>query len=263
MDRNQQHLPKENQNHDVENVLTKIVRLVANVSINPTLGPLEASNSAIIEPLIGLFSEKSILENEELVLNTVAAITNLLFYDSPSNILYFNTSKKDLCETFQELLIECQNMECLIEAARALGNLSRDQKTRKLMCELRIHQAVVILFEHGNRSLDYFLCGVLVNLASDGECALLLCEEFFLFKNVNFFNQNKNCLVLLFIFFQISKKRCDVISELLKMLEANVVEAKDDCDVELVFCTFCFLNFQKVQTTFERCFYILKTFFQF
>merc|ERR1719199_1546645 len=113
---------------------------------------------------------KRIEESEELVLNVVAAGTNLLFYDSPSILLFTEDNKKLLCRLFRPLLLESYNVEALIETARALGNLSRHADARACMSEIRLDEILVILLDHDDRDLVFYVCGALVNLAADPQC---------------------------------------------------------------------------------------------
>jgi len=160
-------------------VLVKLVRLVANVALSPSCGTMAAASSAVVEPLMDMLGCKKIEENEELVLNVVAAITNLLFYDVPSNILLSDAdNKRLLCRLFRPLLLESYNTEAQMEAARALGNLSRHEDVRTLIVELRLDEVLTILIDHEDRDLVYYVCGVLVNLAADVVCAARLVAEF-------------------------------------------------------------------------------------
>merc|ERR1719305_75021 len=106
-------------------------------------------------------------ESEELVLNTMAATTNLLFYGEQANgnLLFSAESKELLCRLLRPLLLESYNVEALIETARALGNLSRHEDARKCMVSLRLDEILVILLDHQDRDLVFYVCGALVNLA--------------------------------------------------------------------------------------------------
>jgi hypothetical protein len=117
-----------------------------------------------------MLGAKKIADSEELVLNVVAAITNLLFYDVPSNLLFQEENKQLLCHLSRPLLLESYNVEALIETARALGNLSRHADARQHMGNLRLDEVLVILLDHDDRDLVFYVCGALVNLAADPEC---------------------------------------------------------------------------------------------
>lgn len=64
-------------------------------------------------------------EKEELLLNTVSAITNLSFYYRPGsdNVLLSDYSRLSVC--LVEILLH-DNDEAVTEAARAFGNISRN-----------------------------------------------------------------------------------------------------------------------------------------
>jgi len=162
---------------EVEEVLVKLVRLLANIAISPTAGATLASSSAVVDPLLDMLGAKKIGESEELVLNVVAAVTNLLFYDVPSNLLFQEDNKQLLCRLFRPLLLESYNVEALVETARALGNLSRHADARRCMAGLRIDEILVILLDHDDPGLVFYVCGALVNLAADPECSVRLMNS--------------------------------------------------------------------------------------
>jgi len=166
---------------DVEGVLVKLVRLVANVTMSSSIGTIAASSAGVVDPLLDILGCKrmqgSDASSEELVLNTVAAITNLLFYDSPTNILFKLENKKLLCRLLRPLLLESYNIEALIEAARALGNLSRHLDARETIRELRLDEVLTILLGHADRDLVFYVCGALVNLASDPDFGARLSRD--------------------------------------------------------------------------------------
>jgi hypothetical protein len=162
---------------EVEEVLVKLVRLLANIAISPSAGAVLASSSAVVDPLMDMLGTKRITDSEELVLNVVSAITNLLFYDVPSNILGQDENKQLLCRLFRPLLLESYNEEALVETTRALGNLSRYEDARRCMTELRLDEILVILLNHHDRDLVFYVCGALVNLAADPECVGRIVES--------------------------------------------------------------------------------------
>merc|ERR1712066_949626 len=138
--------------------------------MSASAGATLAASSAVVDPLLDMLGGKRIGDSEELVLNVVAAITNLLFYDVPSNLFFQEDSKQLLCRLFRPLLLESYNVEALIETARALGNLSRHADARHCMASLRLDEILVILLDHNSSDLVYSVSGVLVNLGSDAYC---------------------------------------------------------------------------------------------
>jgi hypothetical protein len=125
---------------------------------------------------LDLLGSKTLSDAEELVLNVVAAVTNLCFYDVPGNILFSAENKQLLCRLFRPLLLENYNPEALVEATRALGNITRHADARAVLVQLRVDEVLAILLEHTNRDLVFYLCGVLVNLAADPMCAQRLAQ---------------------------------------------------------------------------------------
>mmetsp|Transcript_29641 Transcript_29641/g.83577 ORF Transcript_29641/g.83577 Transcript_29641/m.83577 type:complete len:902 (-) Transcript_29641:164-2869(-) len=159
---------------EIEEVLVKLVRLLANIAISASVGTTLASSSAAVDPLLDMLGAKRIGDSEELVLNVVATITNLLFYDVPSNLFFQEENKQLLCRLFRPLLLESYNIEALIETTRALGNISRHADARRCMVELRLDEILVILLGHDSRDLVFYVCGALVNLGSDPDCTVRL-----------------------------------------------------------------------------------------
>jgi hypothetical protein len=162
---------------EMEEVLVKLVRLLANMSINTSTGPILAASSAAVDPLLDMLGAKRIGDSEELVLNVIAAVTNLLFYDEPSNLLFHEEHKPLQCRLFRPLLLESYNIEALVETARALGNLSRHADVRQCMISLRLDEILVILLDHEDRDLVFYVCGALVNLGADPTCISRLLDS--------------------------------------------------------------------------------------
>jgi len=162
---------------ECESVLVKLVRLVANISITPSIGMQVAAQPGIIDPLLDMLGSKRMSDHEELVLSATAAATNLLYYDSPNNLLFTAENKQLLCRLLRPMLLESYNVEALVEAARALGNLSRHRDARQWISELRIDEALAILLAHSDRDLVFYSCGALVNMAADPTVGGRLCRE--------------------------------------------------------------------------------------
>merc|ERR1712113_270087 len=143
---------------------------------NQSVGETLSSSSAVVDPLLDILGSRRIDTSEELVLNVVSALTNLLFFDNPSNLLFQEENKQLLCRLFRPLLLESYNVEALIETARALGNLSRHADARRCMATLRIDEILVILLDHHSSDLVFSVSGVLINLGSDAYCTARLVD---------------------------------------------------------------------------------------
>lgn len=68
-----------------EEVLVKVVRLLANLAMDPNLGPDIASEPSVASCLLDILQQHTLEDAEELVLNCTALATNLSFYSTPSN----------------------------------------------------------------------------------------------------------------------------------------------------------------------------------
>ena len=110
-----------------EDVVIKIIRVFANMSINPEVGNKVASMSRVYDHLTDILSNGDIHENEELILSTLATLNNLTYYP-------VDTGNKDGQDSYiytrVEPYISCGNLEAQIEASRVLGNLTRSTHIR-------------------------------------------------------------------------------------------------------------------------------------
>lgn len=68
-----------------EDLMTKLLRVLANLAIDRTSGPALAAKQATADALVAVLTGYEYEAAEELVLNATAALTNLAFYDTPSN----------------------------------------------------------------------------------------------------------------------------------------------------------------------------------
>jgi hypothetical protein len=164
---------------DVEDVLIKLIRLLANVAISTHSGPLIACAEGIdvLTPVlqsaaastVGTGSRGWRASAEELMLNCVSLITNMSFYGNPGSgggdgSIW--TMKLGVSDALLPILLH-ENEEAVIEAARAFGNLSRDAEVRAQMAESRVDEALCVLLDHSNREIVFTVCGVVMNIAAD------------------------------------------------------------------------------------------------
>ena len=150
---------------DNEDLLVKLIRLIGNMGINSNVGSV-LSRHPTAAVLIELLVSKSakVSQCEELVLNIVATITNLSFYQHENNVFYKNHKH---IQRFLLPLLFNENQEMVMEAVRALGNFSRDPEFRSDMMQTRGDEAMVVLLDHADFQVVFAVCGVLVNLSSD------------------------------------------------------------------------------------------------
>eukprot|EP00960_Hanusia_phi_P038139 753295-Hanusia_phi.AAC.6 len=135
--------------HASQDLLVKVVRLLAHLAISPDVGPVLATKEKI-EMLIMLANTINIVYCEELILNVVSAITNLSYYSGEDSIIW--QTRMELVKILSEMLF-VENQEAVLEATRAFGNLSRDQDARRLMHSSRIDEALVLLLDHSDRDV--------------------------------------------------------------------------------------------------------------
>ncbi|PNH12894.1 Armadillo repeat-containing protein 2 [Tetrabaena socialis] len=156
-----------------EDCLVKVLRLAANLAIWPQAGHALAEEAHVAEALLQLLEAYSFEAAEELVLNTVCALTNLSFYQSEPAAPEGGFSNKVLLLPPARLLpritplLMCDNEEAVIEAARVYGNFSRSPDVRDYMQSSRVVEALVLLLDHGNSEVLYSVCGTLINFTMD------------------------------------------------------------------------------------------------
>ncbi|XP_022081750.1 armadillo repeat-containing protein 2-like isoform X2 [Acanthaster planci] len=158
----------------MEDVLIKIIRVIANLSINNDIGPLIASNENCVDQLMQILDYKDVRTSEELVLNTVITINNLSFYDVIGSEIV--ERRMEISRLLLKLLMT-DNMEGMIEAARVFGNLSRAAEVRDYLTSKKVDEMMVTLLDAQNREVVYTACGVLINLMADDCRRHILKEE--------------------------------------------------------------------------------------
>ncbi|XP_064628515.1 armadillo repeat-containing protein 2-like isoform X2 [Lineus longissimus] len=162
---------------NVEDVLMKLVRVIANLSINENVGPTLAGDRQCHKLLLHILDSKDVTTSEELVLNTIATINNLTYY------MYTDKGSEDyvdlqvnIAESLLKLVLT-NHMEGLIEAVRVYGNLSRQKPVRDFLVENKVDKILVTLLDSGNRDIVYAACGVLINMMADTEKRATLKTE--------------------------------------------------------------------------------------
>jgi hypothetical protein len=85
---------------NVEDCMTKLVRLIANISTEEenttsSLLKLKIELEIFISKTLDAISRRTIEQNEEFVMNAISCLTNILFYDTPSTpVLTDETRRK-------------------------------------------------------------------------------------------------------------------------------------------------------------------------
>jgi len=113
---------------ELEELLVKLIRLLANISISSEVGHwlVSAADVSVLPELLNLSLRR---DREELLLNVTSAVTNLSFYTGRPNHLF--ALAQPLCTALLDVLLH-PNEEAVAEAARAFGNFSRDPEVSAL-----------------------------------------------------------------------------------------------------------------------------------
>ncbi|RLN87762.1 hypothetical protein BBJ28_00016013 [Nothophytophthora sp. Chile5] len=161
-------------------VLIKLVRVLANLSINADVGA-QLNGREELAPLLEILEVAQRVGDEELMLNAVSCITNVSYYSSVSSFESKTSSKTTVAnrgycfvesnrvvitQLLSRILLD-RNEEAVVEATRAFGNLSRFKDVLECMGELRVLDCLVVLLDHSNREIVHTVCGVLMNAALD------------------------------------------------------------------------------------------------
>ncbi|NWX90729.1 ARMC2 protein, partial [Nothoprocta pentlandii] len=167
---------KRNPKHpsEAEDVLMKLVRVLANLSIHPSVGAALAATHPVVELLVTVLEYKPIDDCEELVLNAAAAINNLSYYQVRSSAI--EDKKLHIAEMLLKLLMS-NSMDGVVEAVRVFGNLSHYHEIRDFIVQKKIYKFMIALLDAKNQHVCYSACGVLLNLTVDKDRRALLKEE--------------------------------------------------------------------------------------
>ncbi|XP_068087369.1 armadillo repeat-containing protein 2 isoform X2 [Hyperolius riggenbachi] len=159
---------------EVEDVLIKLISLLANLSVHPAIGKHLAADQSCISLLIHILEYKSIDDCEELVINTVATLSNLSFYENENSAI--TKRRLEMSKLLFKLLLS-NNMEGILEAVRVFGNLSHFHDVRDFIIQKSVYKFIVALLDSRHPNVCYFACGVVTNLATGGTSRILLKEE--------------------------------------------------------------------------------------
>ncbi|KAG8444685.1 hypothetical protein GDO86_009741 [Hymenochirus boettgeri] len=161
-------------NTETEDVLIKVIRVLANLCIHPAVGTDLATNQDCIALLMQILEYKSIDECEELVINAVATINNLSYYQHDTSAI--TCKRLEISKLLLKLLL-CNNMDGILETVRVFGNLSRYDDVRDFMMKNNVYKFIVALLDAKQQEVCFSASGVLVNLTVDHSNRAVLKEE--------------------------------------------------------------------------------------
>ncbi|KAK2884119.1 hypothetical protein QQF64_016036 [Cirrhinus molitorella] len=157
-----------------EDVLVKLIRLLANLAIHPTVGTALAANTLCVQLLLEVLECRCVQESEELVINAVATINNLSFYQGQSSVVRFQHTH--ISQLLLKLLLS-SSMDAVLEATRVFGNLSQIKDVRCFIMQHKVEQFVVTLLDSKTPDVCFSACGVLINLSADPDNRAMLRAE--------------------------------------------------------------------------------------
>lgn len=158
-----------------EDVLVKVVRVIANISINEDVGPQVAASNPCLELLIRILECKDIESSEELVLNTVACVNNLSYFNCKNSAV--TTHQIKIVQCLMKLVLAESMMKSIVEVSRVFGNLTRQKQVRDYLHQERVDVLLITLLDSGDREIVYIACGVLINFMVDEEKREILKRE--------------------------------------------------------------------------------------
>ncbi|XP_017045812.1 armadillo repeat-containing protein 2 [Drosophila ficusphila] len=164
----------------------KLIRVVANMSVNPEVGAglgnvrsLGAVLLQLLSKTSGELAKKKSPEQQELLHATLGALHNLCFYQDKQAAVpplaegSLQSLIDDLSASLAKVLGSCQTAVTKVELARVLGNLTRNERARRCFCAAGGLPLMVQQLTKQAAGQDYELrtcaIGVLVNLLGDGE----------------------------------------------------------------------------------------------
>ncbi|XP_038252417.2 armadillo repeat-containing protein 2 isoform X2 [Dermochelys coriacea] len=167
---------KSKQKHpsETEDVLIKLIRVLANLSIHPSVGAVLAANHRIVALLVTVLEYKSIDDCEELVINATATINNLSYYKGRNSVI--EHKKLHIAELLLKLLMS-SNMDGILEAVRVFGNLSQYREICDFIIQRKVYKFMIALLDAKHQDVCFSACGVLLNLTVDKNKRAILKEE--------------------------------------------------------------------------------------
>ncbi|XP_037082469.1 armadillo repeat-containing protein 2-like [Pollicipes pollicipes] len=147
-----------------EDVIVKLVRVVANMVINEEVGSVVSGSAACLSVLLGVLRTHSVDEHEELVLSSLSMLNNLTFYATEESVVFERQAEVTHCLCG---MLRHEHTECQIEVLRVFGNLTRWPAVREALADRQVVSRLAGLLDSDNRELVYTTVGVLINLMTD------------------------------------------------------------------------------------------------
>ncbi|KAF7271472.1 hypothetical protein GWI33_015641 [Rhynchophorus ferrugineus] len=160
---------------NTEDVMIKVIRVIANIVINPEIGKTinEKYGNRLIDEFLKVLISNPFKKNEELVLSILSTLNNLsYYYSSDLELDVFHIKQIDIVEAIIEYT-KSRNNECVTETMRILGNLSRSKITRNYITETNLLDTLLNILSTAEMTLLKTTIGVFVNLLSENRSRML------------------------------------------------------------------------------------------
>lgn len=179
---------------ELNDATVKLLRLFANLTINESIGSQLARRRDTSKMLLELLacSDEGSDGREELHLNVVAACTNLTFYScrlesagcssggEGAEVVGLSPQAVHDLQSLATRLSNClfhSNKEVVLESARALGNLTRNEQVIESLCSNQAAEALVLLLDSSDFDILIAVTGALVNISANVHSVDCLCES--------------------------------------------------------------------------------------
>lgn len=159
------------ENGNPEDVMIKVIRVIANVVINPEIGRAvnEKYGTLLIDEFLKVLISNPFKKNDELVMSILSTLNNLsYYYTSEVELDVFHIKQIEIIEGITEYS-KSKNKECVIESMRIMGNLSRSKITRDFITESEVLQILINVLSKADLTLLKTTIGVFVNLMADNK----------------------------------------------------------------------------------------------
>ncbi|KAJ4454878.1 hypothetical protein PAPYR_10279 [Paratrimastix pyriformis] len=143
-------------------VLVKVVRVLANLAINPQLGRQLAGSDVVLHTVCRLLEDCPVERHEELVLNLTALASNLSYHQCPEN--RFLSPGPRLASLLVSGLTH-PNPELIAETARVYANLCRIETHRTMLRAMKVLDMCMLLLMHSDPEVLEAVAGIVINYA--------------------------------------------------------------------------------------------------
>ncbi|KFB43495.1 hypothetical protein ZHAS_00011300 [Anopheles sinensis] len=158
-------------------VMTKLIRVVANMCVNGDVGYGMSKRSPLGEILLNILlkvKEPKVTEMEELLFATLGALHNLsYYYESGETVAIGHGNPGSICERLKDIcgtlcsILNNEKNPARAEVARVLGNMTRTESVRQAFCEENGLKILTRCLTSTSDELVVTSCGVVVNILGD------------------------------------------------------------------------------------------------